>query len=241
MSVLALIPARSGSKGIPNKNFRALGGVPLVGHAVNVAVQADVRPVVSSDVLITGYRGLLEGPIAWIHRPAELAQDDTPMIEVVKHALSDIPGPPEQIIVLLQPTQPFRMPTHVQMAIHILQESGADSVVSVTPLPLTHSPDFQCRITKWCSGPKYDVLAPIGAESYEGAWDGVPTCRQSVEPTFIRDGTVYAFWRKTVERYGTIYGQTVKPLIIPPEDTCELDTEADWADVERRWKDRHAD
>lgn len=239
MSAIALIPARSGSKGIPGKNFRCLGGKPLFLHAVECARSAGCHPVVSSNELrfATPRIQYLEHTIEAfaLPRPAALAQDDSPMIDVVKHALSEIPGPPEQIIVLLQPTQPFRSPTHVQMAIHILQESGADSVVSVTPLPLTHNASVQLAIDDGWLYPNDDQYGHDKWGQFSRGW----TRRQQMNQTYIRDGTAYAFWRKTVEQYGTIYGQTVKPLIIPPEDTCELDTEADWAEVERRWKARH--
>jgi len=67
----------------------------------------------------------------------------------------------------------------------------------------------------------------------------LPTRRQDVEQAYIRDGTVYAFWRKTVERYRSIYGYVAAPLIIPPEDTCELDDESQWAALEQRWRARH--
>jgi CMP-N-acetylneuraminic acid synthetase len=55
----------------------------------------------------------------------------------------------------------------------------------------------------------------------------------------MRDGTCYVFWRKTVEQHGTIYGQDVRPLIIDPADSCELDTELDWAACVRRWEEIH--
>lgn len=254
MSVLALIPARSGSKGIPNKNLRTLGGKTLIQHAVDCARAAGIERVcVSTDI---GGLDPYELGADILHRPAELASDTAPMIDVVRHFLSEaallytatLPawtGKPvaqtlaEQIIVLLQPTQPLRRPEHVQQAIALLQESGADSVVSVVPLPLTHSPDWQCRITEWTSGPQANVLTPFFAERYAGAWKALHARRQDCEQTYIRDGTVYAFWRKTVEQHGTLYGQDVRPLIIDPADSCELDTEQDWMDLERRWKERH--
>jgi CMP-N-acetylneuraminic acid synthetase len=65
----------------------------------------------------------------------------------------------------------------------------------------------------------------------------LPTRRQDVGTTYIRDGTVYAFPVKTLTS-GTIYGQDVRPLLIPADESCELDTESDWADVERRWRER---
>ena len=65
----------------------------------------------------------------------------------------------------------------------------------------------------------------------------MPTRRQDLKPVYIRDGTVYAFWRKTLES-GSLYGQVCRALVIPPEDTCPLDTMADWAEAERRVRER---
>jgi CMP-N,N'-diacetyllegionaminic acid synthase len=146
------------------------------------------------------------------------------MLDVVRHVLAEIPGPEDQIIVLLQPTQPLRQPKHVTAAIDLLRDTEADSVVSVVELPRTHSPHYVCRVVEGRVEPWF---------AYEGAtaW---PDGRQRVTPAFTRDGTVYAFWRQTVSRYGSLYGEDVRPLIIPPEETCELDTEADWQVLERR-------
>jgi CMP-N-acetylneuraminic acid synthetase len=213
MSTIALIPARSGSKGIPSKNFRELGGKTLVQHAIACGHAAGID---------------LQGDFYSIHRPAELAQDDTPMIAVVRHALQQIPGQPDDIIVLLQPTQPLRRPEHVQQAITLLRESQADSVVSVVEVPPIVHPYLQLAEAGGFLWPYEDFN-----------WDDVPTRRQDVPPTFRRDGTVYAFWRKTVDQHGSIYGQDVRPLIIDPADSCELDTESDWAALEQRWKERH--
>jgi CMP-N,N'-diacetyllegionaminic acid synthase len=189
--------------------------------------------VVSTDYVWPTPNGMTSGP-KWpwpahcftIHRPAELATDDTPMIAVVQHALEQIPGPDDQIIVLLQPTQPLRTAVHVQTAIARLRETQADSVVSVVELPKTHSPDLTCKIEggrlwSWWEEPLWKVARQI------------PT-RQQAESVYMRDGTVYAFWRCTVAR-GTLYGSDVRPLIIPPDETCELDTLADWAVLEARF------
>lgn len=163
-------------------------------------------------------------------RPLELAQDDTAMIAVVQHALGQIHGEPDDIIVLLQPTQPFRTPAHVTTAIQQLRETQADSVVSVVPLPLTHHAAWQCAIEHG------QLVHPQQDGSVRRLGDRVVAeRRQDLGPRYIRDGTVYAFWRRTVTTYGTIYGEDVRPLLIAPEDSCELDTEADWDAVTRRW------
>ena len=248
MSVIALIPARSGSKGIPSKNFRTLGGKPLYAHAIECAIAAGVeRIIVSTDHIEYGCgiaREVYTKPeggthysevrTAWtldyLPRPAELAQDDTPMLSVVQHAMHAEGGAQDDIWLILQPTQPLRTPEQVKAAITLLQESGADSVVSVVPLPLTHAAPFQCWVR-----PTGRLDTVLGLRS----WDGLPNRRQAVPPHYIRDGTCYAFRRATVDQHGTIYGQDVRPLIIDPADSCELDTESDWLEVERRWKERH--
>ncbi len=233
-NVIALIPARAGSKGIPGKNFRKLGGKTLVQHAYECAHAAGVRAVVSTDIDEQPWskstnevddEGRQAGLGIWLplKRPASLAQDDTPMFDVVKHAVGALGLADEDIIVLLQPTQPLRTPEHIQQAIALLRESGADSVVSVVELPRTHAATFQCWIdTDGSLRPDPDV------HRYEQDFQGVPTCRQDVQPVFIRDGTCYVFPVKTLRWAKNIYGWHVRPLIIPPEQSCALDTEADW-------------
>ena len=234
--VLALIPARSGSRGIPNKNFTPLGGddpndTPL-GRAILTCWTSGVvhQLVVSTDrERADPTLNMEDEGLFYLRRPPELAQDDTPMIDVVKHALAEIPGPDDQIILLVQPTQPLRQPNHLTAAIQLLEETKADSVVSVVELPLTHKPPFVCFI------PRDGSLLP-----YYNSWAEMPTTRQAPHPAYIRDGTVYAFWRCTVTQYGTIYGKDVRPLIIDSSETCALDTMADWHEAERRLKARDA-
>lgn len=227
MNVLALIPARAGSEGIPNKNFRPLAGLSPVARAVAAARRAGVSEtdvVVTSDAPLSHEAIVALPSLMWLSRPAHLAHDDTPMLDVVKHALEAIPGPPEQIIVLLQPTQPLRTPEHVKEAIRRLSgDPEADSVVSVVVVPQTHHLVMQLAILDECN------LTPHTCD-----WAHLPTRRQDLRPAYIRDGTVYAFRRSTVQRHGTIYGQCVQPLIIPREETCPLDTLEDWAEAERR-------
>ncbi len=247
-NILALIPARAGSKGIPGKNFRLLAGTCPYERAFHCAIGAGIPAIVTTTDWVIDTR-VWSQPIMvrglethWIMRPPDLAQDDTPMIAVVQHALAAVPGPPDQIIVLLQPTQPLRQPKHVQAAIALLQETGSDSVVSVVELPQTHSPHFALWVGHTPDNEAY--LVPwlwehdIEQSDKVFKWRDIPARRQDARPACVRDGTCYAFYRKTVTQYGTIYGQDVRPLIIPPEETVALDTPADWAEAERRLKER---
>lgn len=185
------------------------------------AILARCQPVVTSDAD-------LGGASYHLRRSPELAQDNTPMIDVVKHALAEIPGEPDQKIVLLQPTQPLREPKHITQALDLLTPD-VDSVVSLVEVPRTHHPAFQCQV-------RTDHHPQVWG--YEDALHEMPATRQEVKPTYIRDGTVYAFWRKTVTEFDSIYGVISVPLIIPPAETAPLDTELDWREAERRLKER---
>jgi CMP-N-acetylneuraminic acid synthetase len=223
--VLGLVPARGGSKGIPGKNIRPLAGRSLLEYVARAAVESGVvdRLVLSTDdrqIAIAGERAGLQVPFM---RPAQLAADETPMLPVVEHAvaaLEDAGWSPE-IIVLLQPTSPLRRPSHVRSAVEALRASGSDSVVTVVELPRHLSPDYVMRIDD-------GRLVPFLAEGHR------ITRRQDARPAFVRDGTVYAFWRRTLRETGSIYGHVCRPLVVPATESLTLDREDDWAEAERR-------
>ena len=229
-NVLALIPARSGSKGIPGKNFTRLAGLSPLDRVRDLCGSMDLRYVVTSDAKV-GF----SGP-SWLQRPPELAQDDTPMIDVVQHALAEIPGPEDQIILLVQPTQPLREPKHITAALELL--GWYTSVVSVVQVPAAQTPELMC----WVGGLSgylcpFDVKRGMfGGEPRD--WSIRPTCRQETSSWYRPDGTVYAFRRDTVATYGNIFGPCCRPLIIPVSETCPLDTMEDWAEAERRLRER---
>src|SRR5687768_5457768 len=223
--VLALVPARGGSKGIPGKNIRPLNGRTLLEYAARAASESGVvdRIVLSTDdeqIAAEGRRLGLEVPFL---RPAQLAADDTPMLPVIEHAaeaLEQADWSPE-IIVLLQPTSPLRRGAHIRAAVEELRTSGADSVVSVVELPRHLSPDYVMRIDG-------GALVPFLPEGVR------VTRRQDARLAFVRDGTVYAFWRRTLRDSRSIYGRTCRPLIVSAPESLTLDSEADWVEAERR-------
>lgn len=224
---LAIIPARVHSEGIPDKNFRVLAGRSPLYRAIMVALEAHLSVVVSTDAPKPPTNPF---GVCWQIRPASLALGTTEMIEVVQYVLAQIPGPDDQMIVLIQPTQPLRTARHITDAITILQRPGVDSVVSVVALPKTHHPFWQYRILTAREGGKLQLWST--RHKSEIAY------RQALPTTYIRDGTVYAFYRRTVRAYRGLYGRVSLPLVIQPEDTCPLDTLADWAEAERRLADK---
>ena len=231
-NVVVLIPARWGSKGIPNKNFRSLGGRSPVHRAAMCAYEAGLRDVVISTDHPT-FEGIVtqEWGTRLLRVGAPLHTDDCAMIDVVKDALARMPGPDDQIILLLQPTQPLRQPKHLIAAMLLLEASKADSVVSVVALPTTHNPEWGLEVR----GERLYGHTKAYGLSYLGQ---LPSRRQDFPVRYIRDGTCYCFRRFTVSRFGDIYGQDVRPLIIPASETCPLDTPEDWAEAERRLRER---
>lgn len=229
--VLAVVPARGGSKGIPDKNIRALAGRTLLEYVAAAAAASGVidRLVLTTDSDRIAAEGLRVGIEVPFMRPDALAQDDTPMLPVVEHAVRELEqaGWTPDIIVLLQPTSPLRRPEHIREAVLELRASGADSVVSVVELPRHLSPDYVMRVD-------HGRLVPFLPEGER------VTRRQDARPAVVRDGTVYAFWRRTLQDFGTIYGATCRPLVIPADESITIDSPRDWDDAERRLAGRGA-
>ena len=225
MSVLGLIPARGGSKGIPGKNVKLLGGRPLLAYTVDAARASGVvdRLILSTDSPEIAAVGRAIGVDVPFLRPAELSDDASPMLPVIEHAIGTLAREEwtPDIVLLLQPTSPLRTPAHIAAAVALLRETGADSVVSVVEVPPHLSPDYVMRLE---SG----RLVPFLAEGVS------VTRRQDARTAYVRDGTVYAFWRRTIEEQRSIYGRDCRPLVLRPAESLTLDSLDDWAEAERR-------
>lgn len=223
--VLGLVPARGGSKGVPGKNVRLLAGRTLLEYTARAARGSGVldRVVLSTDAAAIAAAGREAGLDVPFMRPPDLAADETPMLPVIRHAVQSLAdaGWETEIVVLLQPTSPLRKPAHISDAVRLLRETGADSVVSVVELPRHLSPDYVMTIEAGALRP----FLPEGARL---------TRRQDARPAYARDGTVYAFWRRTLDRFGGIYGDDCRPLRIDAAESLSIDTPADWDEAERR-------
>lgn len=222
--VLGLVPARGGSKGVPGKNIRPLAGHPLLAYTARAAAASGVldRVVLSTDTDEIAACGRSLGLEVPFMRPAALAEDDTPMLPVIDHALGELrrAGWEPEIVALLQPTSPLRTREHIRAAVDLLRRSGADSVVTVVPLPQHLSPDYVMRIEQGRLHP----FLPEGARISR---------RQDARTAYVRDGTIYAFRTETLRRFGTLYGEDCRPLVIEPGESLSIDTDADWAAAER--------
>lgn len=217
--VLAIIPARGGSVGLPRKNLRRVAGIPLVAHAIGVAKASALidRAIVSTDdneiaAVAREYGG--EVPFT---RPDTLSQSNSKMFDVLLHAVETIERSeslPFDDIVLLQPTSPLRLPADVDTCLEMLWSSKADSVITVYRHPQVH-PRLMYTI-----GPD-GIATPI----WVGA-DRMPQ-RQDLHPVFIRTGLAYAFRRSLLQVGGDIYGRQTVAVEIPFERSFSIDDASD--------------
>ena len=185
--LLCVIPARGGSKGLPGKNIRPLGGLPLIAHSIRCArLCSDIsRVILSTDSEQIAAVGREYGAEVPFMRPAELASDSAPMLGVLQHALREaerLDGLRYGSLLLLDPTSPGRLPSDVAAALQALEgDSRADGVVAVS------QPDFNPR---WhCVVDEGGFMAPLikGAERY--------TRRQDVPPVYRINAALYLFRR----------------------------------------------
>jgi CMP-N,N'-diacetyllegionaminic acid synthase len=225
--ILGIIPARAGSKGIPGKNGRLLNGRPLLAYTAACARQCQGigRLVLSTDSAKLAELGKNLGLEVPFLRPAAIADDHTPMLDVIHHALDFFQrnGYIPEFIVLLQPTSPLRRPEHITRALNLLQTGIASSVVSVVRVPQQLSPEYLLKLDSGNLLPYTDRTFQIGR-------------RQDTDPVYYRDGTVYAFRLTTLHRFGNIYGDVCLPLELSPVDSLSLDSMSDWEEAERRLK-----
>ena len=200
MDVIGLIPARGGSKGIPRKNLAPVAGKPLLAWTLEAALGATelTRVIVSTDDdEIAAAAG-----VEILRRPRELAADDTPMLDVVRHAVAEFAP---DVVVLLQPTSPLRRAEHVDACVRLLLESGADAVVTVVEVPHRFRPDSLLDVVD------------CRAVSRSGA-----RTRQEKELVYARNGPAVLALR--ADRLGDdLYGGDVRPFVMDERDSLDVD------------------
>jgi len=230
MKILAIIPARGGSKGVPKKNIKNMAGKPLIAWTIKLAHSSGLfdSVIVSTDDAEISNVALKHGADVPFLRPLELAQDDTPTLPVVVHAvdwLKKNKGMEYEYIVLLEPTFPMRTEKHISEAIKLLHSSGADSVVSVVPTPGHFNPHWQFTIDK-DNTPKIFTGEDIS---------DITTQRQKLPVTYTRNGAIYAFKTELLfEKKPSLYGRKVQAYIMGEEYDVDIDTTNDWNHAEKK-------
>ncbi len=214
MTLLALIPARGGSKGIPKKNTKNLLGKPLIAWTIEKAKQAKCidTVVVSTEDRETARLAKTLGAEVPFMRPAELATDETPGIAPVLHALEQLPE--FEWVLLLQPTSPLRSVRDIEEIWDLCQERRAQAAVSVTEVTTLPT------LMYWRDS--NDLLKPV--------FPGQPknSRRQDFPDTYSVNGALYLAKADWLKAQGTFISEETIGFVMPRERSVDLDTMEDW-------------
>ena len=229
--ILALIPARGGSKGIPRKNIRSFAGYPLIAWSIAAAKQSQLvtRVIVSTDDAEIAAVAREWGAETPFLRPAEFAQDKTTDLPVFEHALKwlntkHVEGYHPDIVIQLRPTSPIRPQTMVDDAIRILlNHEDANCVRGVVPAG-------QNPFKMWRFNGEGKPLNPL--LEIPGIAEPYNAPRQILPPVYWQTGHIDAIRVSTIVNKKSLTGDVIYPLLIDPKYTVDIDTLPDWAKYE---------
>jgi CMP-N,N'-diacetyllegionaminic acid synthase len=212
MQLVAIIPARSGSKGVPGKNTRPLAGKPLIAWTIEAAIASGCfdRVVVSTDSPAIAQVAINYGAEVPFLRPHELATDEASSAAVVQHTL-DFLGD-VSAFVLLQPTSPFRSLEDIQEFVALFSSSGADRAISV--VECGKSPYWAVTIDGGVVKKCFEVP------------DGIR--RQDLPKVYMPNGALYAVRRDAFRQDPVFIDGMTPAYVMPPERSLDIDSEMDF-------------
>jgi CMP-N-acetylneuraminic acid synthetase len=228
MEILALIPARGGSKSIPRKNIKLLAGYPLIAYSIAAALAAETvsRVIVSTDDEEIAAISRDYGAETPFLRPVQFSQDATPDLPVFQHTLEWLSQNQDyhpDIVVQLRPTSPFRRVWHIDQAVErLLENPEADSIRAVC-IP------FQNPYKMWrieADGTMRPILESADKEAYN-----MP--RQVLPEVYWQTGYVDAAWTDTILSKNSMTGERILPLVMNPDEWIDIDSPNDWRRAER--------
>lgn len=225
LNILAIIPARGGSKGVPGKNSKLLAGKPLIAYSIEAAQASKLilTTIVSTDdeqiAAIAKHYGA-EVPFI---RPAELATDSARSLDVVLHAIDFLTSQERYFdaVCLLQPTTPFRAEGFIDTCIDTFIEQKVDSLVSVQVVPHEYNPHWTFE-----SDANGNLHIATGEEN-------IISRRQDLPKAFIRDGSVYLTKVSVLKEQQSLYGKSIGYVESDAIQYVNIDTLEDWALAEK--------
>jgi CMP-N,N'-diacetyllegionaminic acid synthase len=224
-SAVALIPARSGSERVPDKNIRPLGGHPLLAYAVATALQAGVfqRVVCSTDSGKIAEVAQRYGADIPFLRPAALATATSPDIEWIKHALDEL-GEHFDLFAIVRATNPFRGPDVLRRGLEqLLATPEADSIRAVQ-LVKEHPGKM------WVLEGK--TMRPLLDQAHlDVAWHAGQY--QALPPVYVQNSALEIAWTRVVSQTGTREGRVVAPFLTQAHEGFNIDDEDDWERARR--------
>lgn len=222
-NIIAIVPARSGSKGIPNKNMQKIGGQTLIGWAGECLKHMswiDTK-IISTDSSVYADEALRHGLEAPFLRPPELSQDKSTSLEAINHALLEVEKETNltyQAILLIEPTSPFRLEEDIKNCVELLFQHSADSVISVSPINTKYHPSKSLAIKQ-------------GRLTHHLEHGIQITARQQLEPLYARNGICYALTRECVLKHKRIFTSNSIPYLIERElVNIDEPIDLDWAE-----------
>ena len=230
MKVLGIITARGGSKGIPGKNLKLLAGQPLLAHTIRAAQAATGldRVILSTEDRAIADAGRSLGCEVPFVRPAELSCDETAHLPVIQHAarwMQVEAGYTPDAVMVLQPTSPLRTADDIAAAIALLDTSGADSVLSVSEVPVHAHPLRTLRLDANDRAVLFATGRPVRERINR---------RQDLPAAWVMNGAIYACRTRVLfAAEPSLYGDHVVAYRMPPERSISIDDLHDWAAAER--------
>lgn len=230
MRILGIIPARGESKGVPKKNIKLLNGKPLLQYTSEIALESQYLTgvILSSDdnQIITVAKSLgIQVPFI---RPSALAEDQTPTIDVIIHALDWYENQAIffDAVCLLQVTSPFRTVNFLDKAIEKFIASGCDSLISVQKVPHEYNPHWTFEL---------NLEGNLKIATGE---DKIIKRRQELPIAYHRDGSIYITKTEVLSEQRSLYGKSISFIESSSEFYVNIDTLTDWEKAEQMIKNK---
>ena len=228
MRILAIIPARGGSKGVPGKNIKILNGKPLIAYTSEIALQSKYLTeimVSTEDAQIIKVVQSLGVKVPFV-RPSTLAKGNTPTIDVIIDTLHWYENQAVffDAVCLLQVTSPFRTIEFLDQSIEKFMESGCDSLISVQKVPHEYNPHWTFEVNE-----EGNLKIATGE-------DKIISRRQDLPVTYHRDGSIYIIKTEVILQQHSLYGKSTAFIESSPEFYVNIDTLSDWEKAEQMIK-----
>jgi len=225
MTILGLIPARGGSKGVPRKNIKILGEKPLINYSIDAALQCSEidELCVSTDSTEIAEISKKVGANVPFMRPAALATDKSPSIDTVIHAAKFYAerGQHFDAICLLQPTCPFRTANDISEAVKTFKNKNADSLISVREVPHEFNPHWT-----------FETEERTGFLKIATGEKQIITRRQELPKAYHRDGSIYIVKTDILLTQKSLYGEKIAFHLSQNPIHVNIDTLEDWEKAE---------
>lgn len=226
--VVGLIPARGGSKAVPRKNIKLLGGKPLIVWTIEAALESQrlSRVIVSTEDEEIAEISRKAGAEVPFLRPAELAEDTTLTLPVLQHAVRWLESHEKYVpegVMTLQPTSPLRRREHIDQALSLLDKTGADSIVGVCLAG--HSP---CVMKRLEGDRVYPFMKDVSDDSR----------RQDMSPVYRINGAIYVTRYPVLMKENRILGEDTRAVVMDAESSIDIDTWLDFKLAELLLKER---